>query len=281
MKRTMLVLVFGLFMFGMLACSQTSAPVLPDQTYQPDVSRELTYIPYDACGITETSLMVGQSNNLGTVTVSNNSGYLYFDVTLSDEAIADGWVITETHADVYTSLDGFPTTKKGNPKIGNFAYDINSEVPLDELWIVDFELYVAVHVALQRIVDGEIVQEETGWGNGEPFAQKGSWAMYFTHIIGDCCWVDVGLPSGQITARMSHPGAYSYWYTQLKNVPEGHDVKNGYYNGWCADITTTIYGNTDYQATLINSYSSVLPTWAQHGNWGQINWIINNDDAYG
>jgi hypothetical protein len=276
MRTAHLLLLVGILVLSVLSCGQTSNPTAPSQTDQADPVRVMSYIPDDYCSLWETNLMVGQYMDLGTVTVSNNEGYLYFDVALSPEAIADGWQITETHADVYESLDGFPTTKKGNPKVGQFAYSIDSAVSLDENgWVTGDFLYVAVHAALERVVDGVVVQTETGWGEGNQF-EGNNWAMWFTYEIGDCCWQNVGLPEDSVTATSYNPGANSYWDTYLSGVLEGHDVGNGVYTAWCVETTVYMTPGVAYTAYLYTSYDPDMPDWAKDIDWPRINYVINH-----
>jgi len=101
--------------------------------------------------------------------------------------------LVETHLWVGTALTDMPQTRKGNPKIGNFPYksgDITGQTTYT--FIVDLGLYggeatlcatdllAAAHAALQLVDDtGTVIQTETGWGNGNPMVDRGSWATYF------------------------------------------------------------------------------------------------------
>ena len=305
MKRALLIIISAIVLMSFTACGQSTSPITPDQG---NVERTVTYIPDDYCGqLCITDLMVGQNSDLGDITVSIDKEYLYFDVELSPAAIADGWQIVETHADVYESLDEFPLTKKGNPKVGQYAYDIDSAVI--KAWDVGTLLYISVHAALQRVVDGEVVQEETGWGYGEEFEGK-SWAMYFMYYVPDC-WKNPPLPdAGEYVDLWIYPNEIDCYtdvhLTGVPSAPEGEDpykVEDGTWPGWCADFFHVIYYQPNgqywyYDFQMYSFYdSSAWPTGLQtfmntHGpdsdgdgnpgpvEWDKINWILNNKGTY-
>jgi hypothetical protein len=74
-------------------------------------------------------------------------------------------------------------------------------------------------------------------------------------------------------------GTSSYIRTVLSNIPDGYDIVDGTFNGWCADKFNTIYTNTNYPGTqaLSSLYPNNLPgTWPT--KWEAIasaNWIFN------
>jgi len=89
--------------------------------------------------------------------------------------------------------------------------------------------------------------------------------------------INVNLPKTPVTLRVQHPGSNSYFNSQLKNVPEGFDIGNGTYTGWCAHKTNLIHTGTDYtNTTLYSSYNKTLPNQVNHSNWSKINYILNN-----
>jgi hypothetical protein len=47
------------------------------------------------------------------------------------------------------------------------------------------DLVVAAHAVVERVVDGQSVQEETAWGEGPEFPGN-SWAMYLNHTVQEC-----------------------------------------------------------------------------------------------
>lgn len=64
----------------------------------------------------------GEGMVVGSVTVGNCASQVCVEYTLNDEAIAGGWLITETHVEVARANSGadIPQTKKNNPIPGQF-----------------------------------------------------------------------------------------------------------------------------------------------------------------
>ena len=145
-------------------------------------------------------LYAGQDMLVGEVLVWDDGENLCVKYQLNDEAIAEGWLLTETHLAVATSLDDIPQTKKGNPIPGQFPYgdddlggvefyyqkcilfsDIGSEV------VCDSEIIIAAHAVVCKLIDDVWTEEcETAWGGvevgKEDFPGK-NWATYFEYII--------------------------------------------------------------------------------------------------
>ncbi len=49
-------------------------------------------------------------------------------------------------------------------------------------WAIGTTVYIAAHASLDRLVDGEVVQQETGWGKGTQFPGA-NWGMYIAYTI--------------------------------------------------------------------------------------------------
>ena len=148
--------------------------------------------PLEICEPDTMDLIAGQHIDSGDVTVINDGTTLLITIQTQD-----GWQLSESHLQIGESLDDFPLTKKGNPKVGNFDYQrqYNPFVTEDtyEFLLADLDLEpgdnitFAVHtVVVQTNSDGEIIEEETAWKQGERFVQKGNWAMYNTYDVQDC-----------------------------------------------------------------------------------------------
>ena len=157
---------------------------------------------------TTVDLLAGQDILAGTVTVSYDDGVLC--VTYETEG---DWKLVETHWAIATSSGDIPQTKKGNPKVGHFPYgdDELGEYDAEDNLIggadsyeecIELELEVgtyiiAAHASLLNLdnivgyvpdpVTGEpgvpIYQQETGWGEGDEFADDRNWAMYFEFVV--------------------------------------------------------------------------------------------------
>ena len=108
------------------------------------------------------------------------------------------WELTEAHLWIGLDLADMPQNRKGNPKIGNFPYasgDITGatsyafNIPLDSLGSVeelcDVTAYLAAHAAVRREDGNGGYQTETGWSDGDPIVDQGSWAMY-SSILFEC-----------------------------------------------------------------------------------------------
>ncbi len=150
-------------------------------------------------------LKAGQSIDAGTVTVSYDGGVL----CVLYETEGD-WKLVETHFIIAASPEEIPQTKKGNPKVGHFPYgdDELGEYDAEDNLIggadsyeecIELELEVGTYIIaahasllnLDNIVGYvpetdpavPIYQQETGWGEGEEFADDRNWAMYFIFEI--------------------------------------------------------------------------------------------------
>ncbi|MCD4679592.1 MAG: hypothetical protein K8S00_04325 [Bacteroidales bacterium] len=135
-------------------------------------------------------------------------------------------------------------TKKGNPKVGHFAYGANvqcntvwsQDVDLNLIggWVEGSTIYIAAHAT---VVNG--IQTESAWGNGTPFPGN-NWSMYFectppswtcgdpivderdgqsynTVLIGDQCWMAENLAylpqvDHKEDGSEDSPGNYYYVY---------------------------------------------------------------------
>jgi len=130
-------------------------------------------------------LLAGQSIPVGEVCVWNDGAKLYVKYKTSG-----GWQMTATHLEVVTNIADFPTTKKGNPKLGKFTYkethgmvtEYTYEVPLE--WAPWTLLYIAAHAV---VVNG--TDEENAWAFKPPCwggwfnPDRGSWATYIKYRL--------------------------------------------------------------------------------------------------
>ncbi|MCA9705125.1 MAG: hypothetical protein KDK70_04645 [Myxococcales bacterium] len=149
------------------------------------------------------TLYAGQTIDVGSVCVaidntvdtSASCGAGAAGVMTVTYATTGGWSLVETHLAAGDALADIPANKKGNPKIGNFAYpsgDITGatthevSVPLCEFGLDaadtacdPVKAYLAAHAVVQHDDGSGSVQTETAWGDGERLVKKGSWAEYF------------------------------------------------------------------------------------------------------
>ena len=133
-----------------------------------------------------TPLIAGQNYTAGRIDVEivNEEGveYVYISYITTDD-----WVIKLTH--LYAGdRDGIPETKKGNPKPGVFEKQMDYEANIISDFEVEYKIpaeafepcfYIAAHAEVSKTdSNGNVIQRETGWGQGEGF-EGNSWAMYF------------------------------------------------------------------------------------------------------
>jgi len=90
----------------------------------------------------------------------------------------------------------------------------------------------------------------------------------------------LSLPQEPIKMRVSYPGSISEFKTTLAEVPEGYDVTNGSYLGWCNDENIPIRSRVTYDAILYSSYSTNLPAYLQDKQWDMVNYILNHKQSY-
>lgn len=155
-------------------------------------------------------LLTHNGVEMGTVKVSNDM----LDLTVTLQA-ADGWLLSESHAHAAESLEGFPLTKNGNPKVGRFLLSENHN-PAVATWSYTLNLlesgfeqgediYLATHTVLVP-EDGEQAQE-AAWGDGFEFPGK-SWATYFMYTVQIC---EEDAPA-TLTLLSPNDGALCSWW---------------------------------------------------------------------
>ena len=133
-------------------------------------------------------LIAGQHRNVGDISVCNDSNNLYVQY-----ATVDGWTMTETHLAVDIQLDLIPQTRSGNPKVGRFPYQRTYIPGMEEdTFVINLaaagfkegdKLIIAAHAVVQLKDDQDnLIQQETGWGEGEDFPGR-SWATYISYTL--------------------------------------------------------------------------------------------------
>jgi len=183
MRQILFSMMIAVLLLATISCAgrdNAVSPVTLTIASESDPTRDSSYLPSVYCGeATVASLIAGQNTAIGKVIVTNDDQYLYVEFI-----VWVPWVLVETHVAVSDSLDGIPQTKTGNPKVGQFGYTIDSWINL--IWPEDTVLYVAAHADVQKLDEnGQVVQQETAWGKGEPFPGN-NWAMYFNHTVQSC-----------------------------------------------------------------------------------------------
>jgi len=184
--KQILFITLALAVALFIGCSEEQSPTFPEGV--PGGST-MDYLA-DPCGDpTVVDLLAGQYIDAGDVTVENSEDSL--GITLET---TDNWYITESHVHVALTMEEIPQ-KNGNPQPGQFDYShywgtYPNSVQLDEYAIeLEYEpgttVYIAVHAALEQIVEDTVFATETGWGEGPEFPGK-NWAMYIMYEIQQC-----------------------------------------------------------------------------------------------
>ncbi len=144
-------------------------------------------IPTVECGEPQVqTLFAGQNIAAGSVTVTNDENNVYVNYTTTG-----GWWLNKIHLYV-GDCELIPSNEAGNPMIGQFPTNITFTpnvttytvtVPLSGLE----DCYcIAAHAELVlKDENGNIIQTETGWADGEDFGGN-SWAMKFTYCTQTC-----------------------------------------------------------------------------------------------
>lgn len=160
-----------------------------------------------ACGATTTDLFVGESTEVGLVTVSNTAEHLDVNV-----AVAPPWVLAQVQ--VYVGPGPMPTDASGLPAPSLFTH-VSAFTAYQSGYGVRFALRevgggcgvpltVAVHAEVVRVVEGELEQDALAWGFGTPFDEHRS-GYAFTHTV--CCPADPGCTRSQGYWKTHHAGA--------------------------------------------------------------------------
>lgn len=187
--------VISLFMVLSLTGCREDGPdlVSPSMSVPPSNGPAQYKIPENFDVVPETVILfAGQTIQAGTISVDLvEDGVGAYAVTVTYTTVGF-WELTEAHVWVGTDRAEMPQTRTGNPKIGKFPYqsgDITGSssytfyVPLrlsEAACDTAPDYVIAAHAALRKSNGDGTYQTETGWGDGEPIVDKGSWATFFT-----------------------------------------------------------------------------------------------------
>ena len=142
--------------------------------------------PDSLCPPTAVTLIAGQTINSGQVLVSSDANYVY--VTYQT---ANGYTLTQTHLYVGNCAT-IPVNNPGNPMPGQFPYkgvhsNITSytyQIPISVMNGATCGC-VAAHAVVQKLnASGQVVDTQTGWGNGVRInLSGGNWGMKFDYCV--------------------------------------------------------------------------------------------------
>jgi hypothetical protein len=138
-------------------------------------------------------LYAGQTTNAGSLVlneVDTNADGIN-DALSATYTLTGGWLLSEIHFWIGTSLATMPQTKTGNPQVGKFPYSPTDAagkstytllIPFGAINYTTCQAnyLVAAHAAVYL---GS--RTETAWAAGNPMNIKGSWATYFNVTLID------------------------------------------------------------------------------------------------
>lgn len=160
-------------------------------------SSTVTAAATEACTDKIVDLIAGQDEVIGSVTVTNDDDEI--TVTYS---LAGDWYMTESHLHFAMDCDDIPQTGSGNPQVGRFEFSRNYDpatqndtyvASLDAQGFEEEDLIcIAAHAAVFEDEDDDGVfdsgeREETAWGDGARFTERGNWATHFEYEICAAC----------------------------------------------------------------------------------------------
>ncbi|MFW9876880.1 MAG: hypothetical protein ACFFG0_27620, partial [Candidatus Thorarchaeota archaeon] len=234
-----------------------------------------------------TDLVAGQNYDAGDIKVWNDAETLYVKYET-----ADGWKLNETHLAVEVTLEAIAQTNSGSVKVGKFEFSSEHDPAVESYtyeidigdWYYGLELYLAAHAVVSKEINCGEYQEETGWGDGDEFDKN--WAMYFRYKLQEPePWKLLNIPEGKVKITPVYPGTSygepSYFDTTLSEVPDGYDVTNGLWDGWCVDSNIGLENGKTYEVNLYLSTDPNLPAYAKDDEqWNYVNYILNKDYSY-
>lgn len=184
MKTLSLGGVMAALLFTVVACTDSpTVTVAPLDALSAFNVTTVNGTPSTSC----TELLAGQTIVSGDVCFEIVGETLNVTYTT-----IDGWELTEAHLWVGCSAGGYPQARNGNPKIGRFPYNAGditgTTTHTFSLELAQFDcldpidcingnnLYVMAHASVRKDNGDGTYQTETGWGDGDPAVDRGSWA---------------------------------------------------------------------------------------------------------
>lgn len=151
-------------------------------------------ITVEGCAEVEVDFLADQDKDIGSVVVSEDENTIYVTYTLDGD-----WYMYASHLAVVEDCDDIPQTGAGNPQVGRFPYSQDHDPAVqsytyeidkaDAGFDDDSTLCVAAHAAV--FLDGndngtfepDVDREESAWGDGERFTDRGNWATHFEYEV--------------------------------------------------------------------------------------------------
>lgn len=196
MKKSLPLIAIAMCMFAINSCKKDAVeqpaatnPVITQTPSAPKPAQngtgpETGRIGISGCDTISVMLVAGQTMNSGSVTVTNDANFIY--VTYST---TNGWVLTQTHLYV-GDCALIPVNNPGNPIPGQFPYasahnNITSytyQIPISKIPVGGCGCIAAHAVVKQLNGSGQVIQTQTGWGQGTLInLSGGNWGMKFDY----------------------------------------------------------------------------------------------------
>lgn len=184
-KNNFILLVgYFLLLFSLQSCTESANEIITPAAVEVEA-------PVGCSEPVVVDFFAGQSIDIGDVTISNDEDSLYIHIQTSGD-----WVLGHTHLYVGAAAD-MPSTPNGNPKIGNFPYNtphnpsVTSYTYVLPLADLDSCFLIALHAEADLVnEDGEVIQSETAWADGNQLNAGGSWATGLDYCVQSCCEVE-------------------------------------------------------------------------------------------
>ena len=259
--KKVLFLIASLLILGLIL-SGCNGGLLPNVGQTPATTQGGISYPVKGDPVTTNLIADGGSPEsaitVGEVNVWDDGSNLCVEYLLNEDAIADGWLLTETHLAVATSSDGIPHNKKGNPIPGQFLYG-DDELDYVESYQECIPLsYIGTDLGTVYIAAHAVVCHWVGTGVE----------------VADLAGIEASLPD-QVTFKVTYPypGGLAYFPHVYIN---GLSTEQLDVYGWCVDTGRFIYQDPLYTANVYSSYET-LPTDLIESteNLDLVNWILN------
>lgn len=185
MKKTLLTSAILFMAIGFISCQKESLQSNSSPNVQKDDNQILGRNGDGSpCPTTTVTLLAGQTINAGTVSVTNDSNFIYVTYTT-----ANGYLMTQTHLYV-GDCALIPINNPGNPIPGQFPYSATHnnittytyQIPLSAIPAGGCGCIAAHCVVVKLNASGNVIETQTGWGNGTRInLSGGNWGMKFEY----------------------------------------------------------------------------------------------------
>ncbi|WP_284651070.1 hypothetical protein [Flavobacterium terrisoli] len=188
MKTKLFYLFLGAFTLTMISCetennsdSNTNNAASKQNIVVTSTSSDL---PENSPCIT-TTLIAGQRYNAGDIRVYFDNDKVYVEYET-----AGNWYIRKTHLYI-GDCALIPVNRRGEPIPGHFPFrgtqPSGTQVVVYAMDKANLPkcFCISAHADVYRMVNGQVVQSETAWAQGERFTQS-SWGMFMSVCEDDC-----------------------------------------------------------------------------------------------